>query len=438
MATSLTLCQKRKELVGVCMKEHKIEEKEAIQLVAQEIGIAWRTIRDDLGRLKKVEKEEEIETDGVVQQVELTENSKSEFKRETINTAVATNTFQGRAFSEEEMFTLFEIDPDVWYVEKKIVNSWGKNFQTKLHLKRKEGAFEFKEIKDNFTKWAIENAPQVRPKAYDVLESSSNNMLEVNVADLHLGKIAWNKESGDNFNLKIACDVFKDAIINIISRAKPIGFSKIILSTSGDFFNAELKPSTTTKGTPQQLDSRWKKVFSMGIELMQWAIEYCRTYAPVHVPIVLGNHCEETEFYWGEALSALYLRCDDVTIDNNPKDRKYFQFGKCMIGYTHGEKIKPEKLSMIMAQEMPEMWSSTKYRYWHLGHLHSNKQLSIQVVDNSVGVVVQNMPSLSGTDAWHCEAGFVGSMHEAKGFVWNKDRGREYEISYIASDKFYE
>jgi len=436
LATSLELCQKRKELVDACMKEHDVEYKEAVQIVSQEIGVKGRTIRDDIKRLEK--SEVGVSADTVVEQGDLFEGSKSEFKREDVNHAVATNTFHGRAFTEEEMFALFEIDPDIWFVEKKIVNSWGKNFQTKLHLQRKEGAFEFKEIQENFVKWAINHAPKVDPKAYDHSEHEESNMLEINIADLHLGKIAWSKESGDNFNLKIACDVFKDAVVKLIEKAKPIGFSKIILSTSGDFFNAELKPSTTTKGTPQQLDSRWKKVFSTGIELMQWAIEYCRHYAPVHVPIVLGNHCEESEFYWGEALSALYLRCEDVTIDNNPKDRKYFQFGKCMIGYAHGEKVKPEKLSMIMAQEQPKMWANSKYRYWHLGHLHSNKKLSIQVVDNSVGVIVQNMPSLSGSDAWHSEAGFIGSLHEAKAFVWNKERGREYEISYVAPDKFYE
>jgi hypothetical protein len=53
----------------------------------------------------------------------------------------------------------------------------------------------------------------------------------------------------------------------------------------------------------------------------------------------------------------------------------------------------------------------------HAGHYHSEKTVEQN------GVVVRNLSSITGTDAWHFERGFVGAIPKCQSFLWDKDKG---------------
>ena len=46
------------------------------------------------------------------------------------------------------------------------------------------------------------------------------------------------------------------------------------------------------------------------------------------------------------------------------------QFGKTMLGFTHGHKAKLSSMAEVMAQYAPEMWGQTVHRYAHTFHTH--------------------------------------------------------------------
>jgi hypothetical protein len=149
--------------------------------------------------------------------------------------------------------------------------------------------------------------------------------------------------------------------------------------------------------------------------------------APVDVVVIPGNHDEHTMFLVGEILEAFYHNTDRVVVYNSPKSRKYYEFGKCMIMYTHGNGEKHGDLGLICATEEPQMWGRTKYREAHLGHYHKSKSTSYINVDENQGFRVRILPSLSANDAWHYGKGY-SAIRAAEAFVWDKEKGLRQNI----------
>ncbi len=185
---------------------------------------------------------------------------------------------------------------------------------------------------------------------------------------------------------------------------------------------------TTTRGTPQQEDTRWAKTFHLGCQLAIELIEKCRTVAPVDVIVVRGNHAEQREFYLGEVVEAYFSKMNEVNVDNSPKNRKYYQFSKCLIGFTHGYWEKLTQLPSLMAQEVPQMFGNTIHREWHTGDKHHEEKIRQKFLfdiesSEAEGMVVRILRSLASPDLWTYNKGFVGARRAAEAFLWHPEDG---------------
>ena len=137
-----------------------------------------------------------------------------------------------------------------------------------------------------------------------------------------------------------------------------------------------------------------------------------------------GNHDEERSFYLGEVIQAYYHNTPAVTVDNRAKPRKYYGFGKCMIGFTHGYYEKLDKLAGLMAAEEPKMWAASKFREFHTGDKHHKKDMLTTFADEGgLGIVVRILRALSAPSAWADRKGFVAAQRAAEAFLWDPDRG---------------
>jgi hypothetical protein len=150
-------------------------------------------------------------------------------------------------------------------------------------------------------------------------------------------------------------------------------------------------------------------------------IDNLSTLAPVDVLIIPGNHDEERIFYLGDALECWYNKSKNVTVDNRPIKRKYYPFGKCLLGLTHGYHEKTESLGALMPCEVPELWAKSVYREFHLGHKHHKVDITTNELPN--GVVVRALRSLATPSVWEFDKGFVGALQSAEAFLWDKNRG---------------
>ena len=272
---------------------------------------------------------------------------------------------------------------------------------------------------------AIEVVTNRHEWSVDKVDPTGDNLFVPCVFDLHLGKLAWGEETGEDYDSKIAERRFISAIEDMIAKASGTKFDKVLFIVGNDIFNSDksFPYGQTTAGTPQTDDVRYQKMFRTGIRLMTWAIQRLGEIASVDVVTVFSNHDYERVFYLGEVLSAIYTNHPNVNVDNSPKPRKYYQYGANLIGLAHGHGEKPDVLPLLMAQEAKEMWSETSYREWLLGHIHHKKQLLTQSSKDYNGVKITYLTSPSSPDLWHSQNGYVGSIKGAEAFVYNKKEG---------------
>lgn len=254
---------------------------------------------------------------------------------------------------------------------------------------------------------------------YKDISPSEGLLFELPMMDFHLGKLSWLEETGQDYDLKIAEKLWRKTILNLMEKAllfSPI--QEILFPVGQDFFHFDTPRVTTTAGTQLDTDTRWQKMFRKGIELLVWAVEELRKIAPVKLMWVPGNHDRMLSYAAIVGLHQRYLETEGVNVDLSATPRKYILFGKNLIGYSHGDKER-KRLDGIMQVEVPELWGKSIFREFHLGHLHTEKTWA--TTDN--GVIFRRISSITASDAWHGENGFLGSTRQAQAFIWDKACG---------------
>jgi hypothetical protein len=376
------------------------------------------------------------------------ENSTYEQGDDFINVVCASK----RVLSKEDIIKQFNIDLDIWEIEKfKVKTSEGyrKDRQVSWHVqdgKVNQGDVEdtgkmlivplyhvevrlIKKKKEVIAKDAItsmiEDAKSFSPyyPKINYTKYKEGCLYELDMFDIHFGRLAWEEETGESSDIKLARLVVNSTINKLLSYAKNEKVSKILFPVGNDFFNVDSKFNTTTAGTPQQEDTRWQKTFRNGRKLMVDMIDMCSTIAPVDVLVIPGNHDEQRSFYLGEALECWYNNNKNVNIDNSAMKRKYYKYGSNLIGFTHGSDEKLDKLPLIMAMEQPQLWAQTQYREWHTGDKHHLRDMMYTTVNEGGGMVVRILRSLASADAWTFNKGFVGALRASQSFLWHPEDG---------------
>lgn len=288
------------------------------------------------------------------------------------------------------------------------------------------------EIKKASNKQAETVDAVLKPQAWLVTQGKlvKDTALEINIPDLHIGKLAWGKETGEDYDIKIAIARYKAAVDELLSRVNPEKLEKIILPVGNDMINIDNKANTTTGGTPQSCDSRFGKMFQTAKELLIETIDKLSHIAPVEVIIVPGNHDTVAMFTLGEVLDAWYHNNQIVTVINSHRPRKYLQYGLNLLMYCHGHSEKLQDLGIICATEQPQLWAATKFRRVHVGHFHHSKQIKFTDVQEYPGFTVKVLNSLSANDAWHAEKGYV-SLKGAEAFLYHREKGLIANYYYL-------
>jgi hypothetical protein len=292
-------------------------------------------------------------------------------------------------------------------------------YHIEVRFKRKSNEIEARNILVDLLADAKKFAPKYPKIVYPKLKDPC--LYEIAMYDLHFGRLTWDEESGENYDIKISEKLIKSAFMKLLAAVKDYSVERILFPVGNDFFNVDSKFNTTTAGTPQQEDTRWQKTFRRGREICVSMIDQCSQIAPVDVLIIPGNHDQQRSFYLGEVLSAWYQNNKQVTIDNRSSIFKYYVYGNVLLGFTHGNDIKLEKLPFVMANDNPEQWARSKYREWHTGDKHHKKGLT-PFEDEGSGMLVRIIRSLVPYDAWTFNSGYR-SLRAAESFLWSKSEG---------------
>jgi hypothetical protein len=311
------------------------------------------------------------------------------------------------------------VDLNKWDIDHYTIEENSKGYNFKVYLKKKNPSLH--NIEDLARELASYGSSQYEPK-YKNRENGL--LLEFAPFDLHWGKLAWAEETGQDYDMKKAAQALNKSIDYTLQAASKFPISKIVLPFGNDFFQIDNEQSTTTAGTPQDVDSRFKKILREGRKIVIETIEKLKNFAPVDVVIVTGNHGELSEFILGDLLEVKYENDKNVNVNNAAASRKYYSFGKNLIGYTHGNNEKVMDLVGIMATEQSKKWSECSHRYWHLGHLHMMQAREMQ------GVKIEWLPSLSATDAWHKKKGYVNNTRGVVSSLFDREMGMIHRIYF--------
>lgn len=414
-------------------ERHKHEQKKWI-VIGNELGISAEKIRSHW----KANHQKSAEPK---------ETSRVEYTDDDIHVVRASR----RVMSQKELMEAYKIDPKKWRVEKYIIRtsegyrkdrsvSWhvengsvvqgdvedsGKMlvvplYHMELRLVRKDKEIKAQDAVDTLKRDARKFAPVYPKIEYPIHEHGL--LYEIAIPDIHFGRLTWHEETGSDFDIKIAKRVVKTVLSKLLQYTENFGIDKILLPIGNDFFNVNSKSNTTVGGTPQDEDTRWQKTFRAGRTLAVEMIDSCTAIAPTDVLLIPGNHDEEKLFYLGDALESWYHNNPNVLIDNHAKSRKYYPFGKVLLGFTHGETTMMKKLPNLMQFEEPHLWGDSLYREWHTGHWHHKSDLVLEV-DEQVGITMRILRSLVPEDAWTFGRGLVGSQRAAEAFLWHPDDG---------------
>jgi len=259
-------------------------------------------------------------------------------------------------------------------------------------------------------------------------ELDKNKLLELPGLELHLGKMAWSGDTGQDYDKDIAQDRFYRILEEIVEQQEIEKCDTCLLCIGNDFFNSDTINATTTRGTQQTNDLRWKKMYNIGLELHIKEIETLRElFNTVEVRYCPGNHDTMASFYLYMALACYYRNDESIRFVDDFKEVQCFEWGKCAIAFTHGYG-NLKRLIKSIPIEFREQWARCPYFELHLGHLHKE-----MVVDDDSGMITRRVGSPTGTDQYHYEERYIGATQKYQTFIWHKEKGLE-NIKYINFD----
>ena len=261
-----------------------------------------------------------------------------------------------------------------------------------------------------------------KPKATLKMAAADDKLLEIAIFDIHVGKLAWGEETeGADWDTKIAASNFLSATNHMLAFYPQV--DRILFPVGNDFFHVDTVENTTTAGTRQDVDTRWAKAFDIGCSVVINAVKMCLEVAPVEIVVVPGNHDMSRAYSMGRVVKEAFNHISHVKVDNSPPQFKRFVWGTNLLGFTHGDRTKPDRLPAEMAVRWPKEWAATTHREWHIGHTHGmrNKVMIVEGHEDQE-VRVRTIPSLCPQDAWHSKA-LYRNIRTAEGYLWSRRDG---------------
>lgn len=187
--------------------------------------------------------------------------------------------------------------------------------------------------------------------------------------DVHFGMLAWGEEAGEDYDTKLAQSDMSMALGKAMALT-PDSHTALLL-IGGDFFHADNDNAETPASKHKlDVDGRHDRVIDLGVDLLANAVEaLLRKHREVRIKVLRGNHDESAHRVLRVAMSQRYRNEPRVSVDVGGADLFHTAWGVSLIAAHHGDRSKPERLALEIADTCPE-WSVTSQRYVFTGHVH--------------------------------------------------------------------
>lgn len=325
-----------------------------------------------------------------------------------------------------------------------------------VFVKNQSDVMEYEELRDKLVEDMLAFSPRVDKISRELYTEENGsfqlkkNLLILDPADIHIGKLAVKDETGDDsYNIDIAIGRVYYGVRDLLTKAKLFGISNIVIVVGNDILHTDNTKRTTTGGTPQDTDGQWWQAFEAAREMYVTIIEIAKEVADVTLVFAPSNHDFTLGFGLMDSLYSWYHNDANVTVTNYGKSmrhRKYIQFGNNLIGISHGDGAKNKDLTSLMQYEAKEYWSDSEYAYWYVHHMHHKYRIvnGLQVEKDYNGVTVIGPERLnvkqkdsveiecirtpSTPDSWHAKKGFM-NMAAIEAFIHDPEFGQRARLT---------
>lgn len=221
------------------------------------------------------------------------------------------------------------------------------------------------------------------------------------VSDFHLGMLAWADESGDDWDMKIAEDLFSRWFDAAFQKAPDAGTG--VINLLGDFAHFDsLVAVTPASGHALDADTRYQKLVRYMIRMVRRVVDMALVkHKNVRLLIVQGNHDESGMIWLAEMFSTLYDNEPRVFVDTSPDVYKMVQHGKTTLFFHHGHKARFDAIEPVMIAKFRKAFGESVYSYAHVGHLHHQK------IVESRNMIVEQHRTLAAKDAYASRGGWM-------------------------------
>lgn len=272
---------------------------------------------------------------------------------------------------------------------------WKKDGEYSVYYKVDQGEDEAQSLIDRVAD-AFRDVPAYEPTPVSLVH---NDLLTVfPLYDLHAGMLADSAETrGPDYDLPLFRSDLIAAVSRLNQRVPSGGHALVILG--GDTLHTD-DYTNQTPGHKHNLDadSRFEKITDIAIETICHAIEEIASRnAKVSVVVLPGNHDVSSHIILKAALRQRYRDSDRIAfpvIAGGARSEIFWmQHGKSMIAAHHGDKMKPQTLAMICADQC-RFWSESPHRVILTGHRHHLR------VEDMPGVTHMTLRAFAPPDAY--------------------------------------
>lgn len=256
-------------------------------------------------------------------------------------------------------------------------------------------------------------------------KGTDENLLSLlTITDFHLGMYAWEAETGDDWNVEIARDVFLNSVHDMIQASPKSGTG--ILCQLGDFLHWDgILSVTPSSGHILDADTRYGKLVELAMSVMAEAVKMMlKKFDKVVVVSAEGNHDISGSIWLRKYIKHLFADEKRLSVIDNEFPYYAYLHGQTMLAFHHGHKVKLANLHKLFASEprFRSMWGDANYTYIHTGHYHHER-----LVEDG-GAIAEMHPTLAGRDAYAARGGWV-SRRGAKVITYDKSDGEVARVT---------
>lgn len=254
-------------------------------------------------------------------------------------------------------------------------------------------------------------------------KKQKSNLLNLyTVSDFHLGMLAWADETGDDWDMNIAEDLFVRWFDSAFRQAPDAATG--VINLLGDFAHFDsLDAVTPASGHVLDADTRYQKLVRYMIRMVRRVISMALVkHKLVKLVIVQGNHDESGMIWLAELFHTLYDNEPRVLVDTSADVYKMIQHGKTTLFFHHGHKCRFDAIEPVMIAKFRKAFGESDYSYAHVGHLHHQK------IVESRNMVVEQHRTLAAKDAYASRGGWM-SRRSANVITYSADFGEVGRIT---------